>query len=195
MITWSIHRVFLAVVIIVLLPACRPANILSRSQMEDLLVDIHSVEGILEETGLSYGHDVAQRAYYNVVLQKHHVTQEQFDSSLVWYTAHPQTFDKIYPHVQERLTERLNAFNEECDLKTEQELRLRELISMEEMQDSMLLQIQNLVPSSAILLPNMDNPLLRPLQHADTCVTDSATEQNIAMEKPFIRSCVLLRSE
>ena len=33
------------------------------------------------------------------MLERHSVTQAEFDSSLVWYTAHPQLFDKIYPKV------------------------------------------------------------------------------------------------
>lgn len=190
----SKHSVWLIAAAVILLPACRPRDILTRSQMEDLLVDIHMAEGVLEEAGLAYGHDEAQRGYYNVVLLKHHVTQEQFDSSLVWYTAHPQIFDKIYPHVQERLTERMNEFDRECDLQTEQEKQLRELASIEEKHDSMIVHFQNLIPQSAVLLPSMDNPLLRPLQY-DTCVVDTVEQDSITEQPLFIRSCVLLRSE
>ena len=43
-----------------------------------------------------------------MVLEKHGITQAQFDSSLVWYTANPQLFDKIYPKV-------LAAIEEEKD--------------------------------------------------------------------------------
>jgi hypothetical protein len=42
-------------------------------------------------------------AYYKNVLNKHGITQAQFDSSLVWYTDNPQIFNKIYPKVIERL--------------------------------------------------------------------------------------------
>ena len=37
--------------------------------------------------------------YYAQVMEKHGITQAEFDSSLVWYTAHPSLFDKIYPKV------------------------------------------------------------------------------------------------
>ncbi|MCQ2334078.1 MAG: DUF4296 domain-containing protein [Paludibacteraceae bacterium] len=177
------------------LTACRPEGILSRSQLEDVLVDIHAAEGVLEEAGLAYGHDEAQRGYYKVVLLKHNITQEQFDSTLVWYTARPQIFDKVYPRVHQRLTERLDAFNQECDLLTEQEMRLRELASAEQMHDSMVVHLQQSLPQEAMLLPKIENPLLRPL-HPDTCRVDTTSKQDTLTEQSFfIRSCVLLRSE
>ena len=44
------------------------------------------------------------------MLEKHGITQSQFDSSLVWYTAHPVFFDKIYPKVQAELKAEHDAF-------------------------------------------------------------------------------------
>lgn len=191
----SNYSVLSLAIVLLLLPACRPKGVLTRSQMEDVLVDIHAAEGVLEEAGLAYGHDEAQRAYYNVVLRKHHITQEQFDSSLVWYTAHPQVFDKIYPKVQDRLTARMTEFDRECDYQTEQAVRLREMTAMEEMQDSAILHIQSIIPEEAVLVSKYDNPLFRPMQH-DSCMVDTIAELDTIHEQTFfIRSCVLLRSE
>ena len=67
--------------------------------MRSVLVDLHKMEGMIQVSGLQRGHDATEDAYYAAVLKEHGVTQAQFDSSIVWYTKHPQLFDKIYPKV------------------------------------------------------------------------------------------------
>lgn len=94
------------------LTACRPSYVLSPSEMEVLLYDLHRADAILAENGYMYGRDEEQQAYYFVVLANHGITQEQFDSTLVWYTHHPERFDKIYPRVVERLDHDLLALQE-----------------------------------------------------------------------------------
>ena len=66
------------------------------------MVDLHKTDAILQLNGMAYGHEEEKAIYYSIVLSKHGITQAQFDSSLVWYTAHPQLFDKIYPRVLTR---------------------------------------------------------------------------------------------
>ena len=73
--------------------------------MRSVLYDLHRAEAILQVEGLNYGHDEEVAKYYQVVLDKHHVTKAEFDSSLVWYTDHPQLFNKIYPKIMERVKE------------------------------------------------------------------------------------------
>ena len=87
----------------VLLASCGHKDHLSAKQMENILFDLHRAEGIIWERGIERGHDEEVRAYYQVVMDKYGVTQAQFDSSLVWYTDHPERFNKIYPRVIKRL--------------------------------------------------------------------------------------------
>ena len=75
-----------------------------------MLVDLHKTDALLQVTGLQYGHEEAKGIYYAQVLANHGITQAQFDSSLVWYTAHPQLFDKIYPKVLAQLQSEEAAF-------------------------------------------------------------------------------------
>ena len=82
---------------------CRPRGILSNKEMRDVLYDLHRVDGALQTAGYNYGHTQEVAAYYKSVLDKHGVTQAQFDSSLVWFTDNPQIFNKIYPKVIDRL--------------------------------------------------------------------------------------------
>ena len=92
------------------LVACRPRGILSSRQMRELLVDLHKTDAIILTQHLQYGHDEEKAIYYAQVLEKHSITQAQFDSSLVWYTAHPQLFDKIYPKVVAQIVKEKEAF-------------------------------------------------------------------------------------
>lgn len=82
---------------------CRPDDVLSNREMRDLLYDLHRMDGALQTAGYNYGHNEEVAAYYQSVLDKHGVTQAQFDSSLVWFTDNPQIFNKIYPNVVARL--------------------------------------------------------------------------------------------
>lgn len=93
---------------------CRPKGVLSSREMRDVLYDLHRTDGAIQVAGYNYSHDEELAAYYKSVLDKHGITQAQFDSSLVWYTDNPQRFNKIYPKVVARL---------EADLAAEQALR------------------------------------------------------------------------
>ena len=87
------------------LSGCRPKGILHSWELRALLYDLHRMDALLQVSGKQYESDEVRNIYYASVLEKHGVTQAQFDSSLVWYTAHPQLFDKIYPKVIVRLME------------------------------------------------------------------------------------------
>ena len=96
---------FILLMAAICLTACRPKGILSPSEMEDVLVDLHLTEGVIHVAGYERGHDSVVALTYDEVLARHHTTRAEFDSSLVWYTNHPLIFDKIYPHVLDRLKE------------------------------------------------------------------------------------------
>ena len=87
-----IFSILLAVV------GCRPRGVLSNREMRDVLYDLHRADGALQVAGYNYSHDQEVAGYYKNVLDKHGITQTQFDSSLVWYTNNPQIFNKIYIH-------------------------------------------------------------------------------------------------
>jgi len=92
------------------LSSCRPKGILHSWEMRDVLVDLHKTEALLQVAGKQYVDPEDRGKYYASVMEKHGITQAQFDSSLVWYTAHPQLFDKIYPRVLKQLKAEEEAF-------------------------------------------------------------------------------------
>lgn len=71
--------------------------------MVAVLTDIHRVDGMMQISGMYRSRTNEQAAYYESVLAQHGVTRAEFDSSLVWYTHHPQRFNKIYPKVIKNL--------------------------------------------------------------------------------------------
>ena len=97
--------VFTLCSLLLILSGCRPKGILHSWELRALLYDLHRMDALLQVSGKQYESDEVRNIYYASVLEKHGVTQAQFDSSLVWYTAHPQLFDKIYPKVIVRLME------------------------------------------------------------------------------------------
>lgn len=108
------YRIVFVLGIILLLTACegRPKGVLSQSKMTNVLTDLHKLDGYLAEKGFQYGHYPEKTPYYNFILKKHGITEAEFDSSLVWYTKNPKTFDKIYANVLIQLT------NQENDVKS-----------------------------------------------------------------------------
>ena len=82
----------------------RPEYVLSRSKMEDVLTDLHKLDGVLMAKGLGFSNERENVYYYNQLLEKHSVTQAQFDSSLVYYTRKPKIFQKIYLKVIDNVT-------------------------------------------------------------------------------------------
>ena len=89
---------------------CRPKGILHSWEMREVLVDLHKTDAMIQLANLQHGHEEARSLYYAQVLEQHGITQAEFDSSLVWYTAHPQLFDKIYPKVLAELEKEETQF-------------------------------------------------------------------------------------
>lgn len=110
--TGTYHILSMLLLVTVTFASCRPKGILHSWEMRDVIVDLHKTEALLQVTDLNNYNGETKAIYYSQVLQKHGITQAQFDSSLVWYTAHPQLFDKIYPRVLAQLEKEEKDFLE-----------------------------------------------------------------------------------
>ena len=89
--------------LLIALSSCRPKGILHSGEMREVMVDLHKTDAMIQLSGLRISESEIKAIYYAEVLERHGITQAQFDSSLVWYTAHPQFFNKIYPKVLKEL--------------------------------------------------------------------------------------------
>lgn len=77
-----------------------PDDIIQPDAMESLLYDYHLASTM--SNSLSYTENYKKDAYYKYVFEKHHVTEEEFDSSMVWYTRNSDQLATIYKNLQKR---------------------------------------------------------------------------------------------
>ncbi len=91
-----------------LLTACesRPKEILDNKTMESVMYDLYTFEGEAAVSGMAVGTS-EKSPYYNAILEKHNITNAQFDSSLVWYAAHPSKFEVLHKTVVEKLQKQI----------------------------------------------------------------------------------------
>lgn len=88
-----------------LLPACssKPDMVLDEDEMIDLLTDIHKSEAIIDMNTQKFAGDSMKAVVRQSVFAKHGVTQEQYDSSMVWYGHNVGKYIKVYDGVIARL--------------------------------------------------------------------------------------------
>ncbi|MCK9311543.1 MAG: DUF4296 domain-containing protein [Bacteroidales bacterium] len=106
--------------VLVSLTSCRPRNVLSRSDMTDVLYDIHLTDVLLNEGVIyqnsSWTHglnsdDFADMAYQSV-LRKHGIDEKTFYTSVSYYSKKLNLYIKIYAAVDKRLQDYINEIND-----------------------------------------------------------------------------------
>ena len=77
-----------------------PSYVISEGKMEQVLHDYHLAQGMAE----AQGDDPEKMRYMLVqkVFEKYGITEEQFDTSMVWYSGHASHLDKIYKNIEAR---------------------------------------------------------------------------------------------
>lgn len=84
-----------------------PEDIIQPDRMENILYDYHL--SISMGNNLSYSDNYQKEAYKNYVFEKYHITEADFDSSMVWYTRHTEELAGLYKKVGERFRSEKNA--------------------------------------------------------------------------------------
>ena len=80
-----------------------PGDIIQPAAMEDLLYDYQIAKTMSSE--LPYTDNYKKNAYFAYVFEKHHVTEAEFDSSMVWYSRNGKELSVIYDNLKKRLEE------------------------------------------------------------------------------------------
>ncbi len=85
--------------------ACRktPSWVIPQDKIEDVLIDIHIAEGIIDNQSGEFPDYESKQELFNAVYKKHGITKQDFDTSLVWYAAHLKDFLKIYEDIDKRM--------------------------------------------------------------------------------------------
>jgi hypothetical protein len=114
----------LVLILVLLLPACQKQESISgkafvqREVMVDVLVDIHLADGVTNDRKFNRKYDVDSIDLLSPILEKHHITREMFDTTLVVYSQHPELFDQLYSDVLIKLSVMLDESDKE-DLEEE----------------------------------------------------------------------------
>ncbi|MDD2962091.1 MAG: DUF4296 domain-containing protein [Muribaculaceae bacterium] len=82
-----------------------PDDVIGREDMVDLLVDIHKGEAYADLNTGQFYNDSLRKVLKQSIMLKHGVSQEQFDTSLVWYGHHINEYVEMYDEIIKRLDE------------------------------------------------------------------------------------------
>ena len=103
--------IFALLLLLASLNSCRPGKVLSRSEMTDVLYDLHLAEALagnsVEPVSAQWKRGMNDLDFrdmvYQSVLQKHGITEETFYASVGYYSKNLRLYTKIYAAVDERL--------------------------------------------------------------------------------------------
>ena len=89
---------------LLLLTACSvelPSYVIPQGKMERILYDYHMAQGMAD----AQDDDKEENRYLYIqkVFEKHHITEAQFDTSMVWYSGHADHLEEMYKHLDARL--------------------------------------------------------------------------------------------
>jgi len=78
-----------------------PSYVIPQGKMERILYDYHMAQGMAD----AQGDDKEENRYLYIqkVFEKHHITEAQFDTSMVWYSGHADHLEEMYKHLDARL--------------------------------------------------------------------------------------------
>ncbi|MDL2241634.1 DUF4296 domain-containing protein [Bacteroidales bacterium OttesenSCG-928-L03] len=107
-------------VLFVVLWGCsdRPSRILSDKKTEDVLYDLYLADAIKDEHFVIFNNDSARKqALLDEIFAKHKISEETFDSTLVWYAGHLDKYVKVLERVSARYTEKETALRAIIDAR------------------------------------------------------------------------------
>jgi hypothetical protein len=91
---------------VIFLTSCKPGvpnEYIQPNDMENILYDYHVADGMVSQ--MTIDKDLTLRAYRLAILKKHHVTQSEFDTSMVYYMRHTDMLHDIYEKISKRLSD------------------------------------------------------------------------------------------
>lgn len=112
-----IMAVAAAVLVAVMAASCSkaPRGVISEGDMADLIVDLTKADAYLGMYPDKFPDDSAKQALKQSVFAMHHVTQADYDSSMVWYAHNLDVYDEVYDRVVKQLTSDQNDLNKQLE--------------------------------------------------------------------------------
>ncbi|MDR0233069.1 MAG: DUF4296 domain-containing protein [Dysgonamonadaceae bacterium] len=114
------QRIFISTLLFVLLLSACGKKVLSEKKMEDVLFDIHLAEATISDNYRDFRNDEKKQELYAGIFKKHGITQEQFDTSLVWYGRNLDKYLIVYDNLTKRYATLAENINTEIELQQKQ---------------------------------------------------------------------------
>lgn len=95
-------------VALAMLSSCKktPDYVISEDEMAELMADIETANAVVEMDFRDYSNDSSKIILLKSILEKHGVTEQQFDTSLMWYGHNLDIYRDVYKHTVELLQDR-----------------------------------------------------------------------------------------
>lgn len=104
----STFAFFIVCCIVVSIFGCSGDDVfIPQDEMEDILYDYHLADAMAREA--KGGYDNNSLEYRAAVLKKYGVTQEKFDTSMVYYMRHTDKLHTMYEHISQRLEDEAHS--------------------------------------------------------------------------------------
>jgi hypothetical protein len=99
--------VFMGSVFVGCSPDRVPGNVIGKEELASIIVDIHVAEALYFQQRSNY-RKIAPEAltYYKSILDKHGVSKELLDTTILWYSNHPKVYLVVYDKVVATLSEK-----------------------------------------------------------------------------------------
>ena len=114
------HRLFVIFIILLLFPGCernKPGkDLIPPETLVHVIVDMHLLYSIQSSNAYrELSRDVDSIDTHSYLFEKHQIDKAQFDSTIAWYSRHPELFTDIYDQVVmqlSRMSDSLNLYKE-----------------------------------------------------------------------------------
>lgn len=104
------NRLLIIAALVLMFTSCdrTPDHVIKPKEMAALLADIHKGEGVIDLQSSHYRNDSAKKVLRQSIFISHGVTQEDFDTSLVWYGHNMDSYKEVYEMVIKQLEDELS---------------------------------------------------------------------------------------
>lgn len=109
----SLSHILLLIVLATSLLSCdkTPGGVMSKNKMADLIVDLQLAESYIESHAQDFPNDSSRMVIKQSIFKKHGITQEDYDSSLVWYAHNMEDYIKAYDKAVGKLKKRYDKLD------------------------------------------------------------------------------------
>ncbi len=103
----------LSLIVTLLLISCgrNPRGVMSINEMTDLIVDLQLAEAYIDSHIDEFQDDSSKQVLKQSIFKKHGITQQDYDSSMVWYAHNMEDYTKAYDKAVGKLKERYDKLD------------------------------------------------------------------------------------